>query len=496
MGSRHYTVIDFSGTSVGVDPAIPAALRAGQLLTVNGENGDDERYRVYADATPGGGLTVVALPLRETDSNLERLVMVEALVIAGVLLVLAAVAWALVRIGLLPLDRMTETAGRIAGGDLSHRVEMADGRSEVGRLGLAFNRMLDRLEGAFAEREQSEERLRRFVADASHELRTPLASIRGYAELFRMGAATDAAAVARSMQRIEEEATRMGVLVEDLLTLARLDQVAHARQDEVELAALARDSADDARATAPDRTVTVREEEPAVVRGDADQLRQVVANLTRNALLHTPAGTPNELSVPAGRLTVRDHGPGLPADDASAIFERFWRAEGGRARQERSRARPGDRGRDRRRPRRSSPRAQRAGRRRGVRRRAAQGHGPVFARLRGPRPSADHRRRVIIGRGARSKQQRFVRGAAGCQRARHGQPASRFQDRTVRPRRWLARRLRLSRACAIRRANAPDCAHHVPIVVSLPWVRPATGPSVARHGKATPRGNCPRRTYV
>jgi hypothetical protein len=197
-----------------------------------------------------------------------------------------------------------------------------------------------------------------------------------------MGAATDAAAVARSMRRIEEEATRMGVLVEDLLTLARLDQVAHARQDEVELAALARDAADDARATAPDRTVTVREEEPAVVRGDADQLRQVVANLTRNALLHTPAGTPNELSVPAGRLTVRDHGPGLPADDASAIFERFWRAEGGRARQERSRARPGDRGRDRRRPRRSSPREQRAGRRRGVRRRAAQGHGPVFARPR------------------------------------------------------------------------------------------------------------------
>jgi two-component system OmpR family sensor kinase len=134
------------------------------------------------------------------------------------------------------------------------------------------------------------------------------------------------------MQRIEDEAARMGVLVEDLLTLARLDEIAGAPHVDVDLAALVRDAADDARATAPDREITVREEEPAIVLGDAHQLRQVLANLTRNALVHTPAGTPVELSVHAGRVTVRDHGPGLPTDDVAAIFERFWRAEGGRER--------------------------------------------------------------------------------------------------------------------------------------------------------------------
>ena len=147
-----------------------------------------------------------------------------------------------------------------------------------------------------------------------------------------MGVAADEVAVARSMQRIEDEAARMGVLVEDLLTLARLDEVAEAPHVDVDLAALVRDAADDARATAPDREITVREDAPAVVRGDADQLRQVLVNLTRNALVHTPPGGPLELSVQGGRLAVRDHGPGLPTEDSAALFERFWRAEGGRER--------------------------------------------------------------------------------------------------------------------------------------------------------------------
>jgi two-component system OmpR family sensor kinase len=325
-------VICFSGDDVQADPDLPAELAPGELVTVDGENGDDARYRVFAAPSPGSGLIVAAIPMTETDRTLRRLLVVEALVIAAVLLLLAALAWVLVRVGLLPLDRMTATAGRIAGGDLSHRVEDEDARTEVGRLGLALNQMLDRLEHAFTEREQSEERLRRFIADASHELRTPLASIRGYAELFRMGAASDEAAVARSMQRIEDEAARMGVLVEDLLTLARLDEVADAPHVDVDLAALVRDAADDARATAPDRAIAVDAEGPSIVRGDPGQLRQVLANLTRNALVHTPAGTPVELSVSGGRVTVRDHGPGLPADDPAALFERFWRAEGGRER--------------------------------------------------------------------------------------------------------------------------------------------------------------------
>jgi two-component system OmpR family sensor kinase len=192
--------------------------------------------------------------------------------------------------------------------------------------------MLDRLEQAFAARRSSEERLRRFIADASHELRTPLSSIRGYAELFRMGAAREPAEVEKAMQRIEDEAARMGVLVEDLLALARLDEVPDAPHGEVDLGALARDATDDARVIAPDRRIELRVHGAPTVRGDAHQLRQVLGNLLRNALVHTPDGTPVEVGVERAdgqvRVEVRDHGPGLPADRA-ALFDRFWRAERG-----------------------------------------------------------------------------------------------------------------------------------------------------------------------
>jgi two-component system OmpR family sensor kinase len=231
---------------------------------------------------------------------------------------------------------MGHTAGAIAGGDLSQRVGTTDPRTEVGRLGAALNRMLDRLERAFAERRASEDRLRRFIADASHELRTPLVSIRGYAELYRIGAAREPAEVETAMRRIEEEAARMGMLVEDLLTLARLDEVREAAHDEVDVAALAGDAVDDARAAAPDRTIDLDVGGRAVVLGDADRLRQVLGNLLRNALVHTPAGTPIDVRVSRGGgevcLEVRDHGPGLPPGDPEALFERFWRAEAGRER--------------------------------------------------------------------------------------------------------------------------------------------------------------------
>ena len=148
--------------------------------------------------------------------------------------------------------------------------------------------MLDRLEEAFAQRQESEDRLRRFLSDASHELRTPLASIRGYAELFRMGATREPEDVERAMRRIEDEAARMGVLVEDLLALARLDELREPVRAPVDLAALARDAVDDARATAPDRAIALDAEPGATVLGDPDQLRQVLANLLRNALVHTP----------------------------------------------------------------------------------------------------------------------------------------------------------------------------------------------------------------
>ena len=326
----------FLGPSeTGEAPDLPDDIELGQPETVETSLGD---YRVLAEAAHDGTVVVAAIPMSATNQTLERLLLVEGIVIVVVLGLVGAFALVVVRVGLLPLDRMGHTAAAIAGGDLSHRVETTDQRTEVGRLGLALNRMLDRLEDAFAAREASQERLRRFIADASHELRTPLVSIRGYAELFRMGAAREPEDVAKAMRRIEDEAARMGVLVEDLLTLARLDEVREASHGAVDLTVLARDAVDDARATDPDRQIDLRaqEERDSVVTGDADQLRQVLANLLRNALVHTPAGTPIEVSVErengAVRLQVRDRGPGLPTDDADALFERFWRAEGGRER--------------------------------------------------------------------------------------------------------------------------------------------------------------------
>jgi two-component system OmpR family sensor kinase len=282
-------------------------------------------------------VVLAAVPLTEIDQTLHRLLVVEALVIGAVLALLGLVCWLVVRISLRPLDRMGATAGAIAGGDLSRRVDETDARTEVGRLGRSLNVMLDRLERAFAERQASEDRLRRFLTDASHELRTPLASIRGYAELFRMGAARAPSDVERAMQRIEAESARMGVLVEDLLTLARLDEVAETEHAHVNLRMLVLDAADDARAAAPRRTITVRDDGgPAIVEGDADRLRQVLVNLLRNACVHTPEGTPIEIDVatvePEVRVRVRDHGPGLPSADIGALFERFWRAEPGRER--------------------------------------------------------------------------------------------------------------------------------------------------------------------
>jgi two-component system OmpR family sensor kinase len=325
------------GQPLNAKPNLPRSIPIGRTITVAGAGGDDHHYRVRAQQDPfGGTVTVVAIPLTDVDQTLNRLLVVEALVIGAVLAALGALSWLVVRSALLPLDRMGHTAGAIAGGDLSQRVATTDPRTEVGRLGTSLNAMLDRLEQAFAERQASESRLRRFIADASHELRTPLASIRGYAELFRMGAVRDPAATERSMRRIEDEAARMGTLVEDLLTLARLDAVNDVPHARVDLSALAHDAADDARATAPDRAIELRTDPHTTVLGDAHALRQVLANLVRNALVHTPEGTPIEISVERDGadvvLAVRDHGPGLPTDDWDALFERFWRAEGGRER--------------------------------------------------------------------------------------------------------------------------------------------------------------------
>jgi two-component system OmpR family sensor kinase len=357
-------------------PALPATLRPGMTFTVSARGDDDLRYRVRtiardrrrgapgpgayggagtgaagssstATATTTGGTTavrqavasgfiVVAIPLTDVDDTLGRLLRTEALVIAIALALLTALSWVLVRIGLRPLDRMATTAGEIAAGDLDQRVTDATPRTEVGRLGLALNGMLARLEGAFAEREASEGRLRQFLSDASHELRTPLASIRGYAELFRVGAVREPDDVRKAMGRIEDEAARMGTLVEDLLVLARLDEAPEKDHARVDVALIAEDAVEDARAIDPARPIAIGGAREAVVHGDDGQLRQVLTNLVRNALVHTPPGTPVEVTTTVGgghvEIEVRDHGDGLPSEDPDAIFGRFWRAEGGRTR--------------------------------------------------------------------------------------------------------------------------------------------------------------------
>jgi two-component system, OmpR family, sensor kinase len=254
------------------------------------------------------------------------------------------------------LTRIEHTATAIADGDLDRRVRHTDSRTETGRLGRALNTMIGRLSAAMRQRERSELRLRRFVADASHELRTPLTSIRGFAELYRRGGALERADVDRMMGRIEEEAVRMGLLVDDLLLLARLDEERSIDAGEVDLVVLAADAVHDVSARDPVRRITLAiPDGPVRVIGDEDRLRQVTMNLVTNAVTHTPAGTPVTVTVsaraPSARaapaasagvtldgvaelasLEVRDEGDGIPVGEAPLVFDRFYRVDAGRSR--------------------------------------------------------------------------------------------------------------------------------------------------------------------
>lgn len=292
--------------------------------------------RIATDGTAPAGTLVIGFPLSEVDDTLDRLLLIELAVGAATLGGLALLALWLVRVGLRPLERIGDTADAIAAGDLTQRVADDDPRTEVGRLGRTLNAMLGRIEESFAERRASEERLRRFVADASHELQTPLTSVRGYAELFRRGASEDPADLATTMSRIEAEAARMGVLVDDLLLLARLDQGRPLEVAPVDLTALAADLAADARVVEPGRPIEVTGEGAVMVDGDDLRLRQVVGNLLTNARAHTPPDARVTVSTVArgdeGVLEVADSGPGLPPEHAARVFERFFRADPSRAR--------------------------------------------------------------------------------------------------------------------------------------------------------------------
>jgi two-component system OmpR family sensor kinase len=231
---------------------------------------------------------------------------------------------------------MIGTAGLIAEGNLSHRITHDDRATEVGQLGHALNVMLGNIETSFTEKEESERRLRQFVADASHELRTPLTSIRGYAELFRSGAAADPATLERVMLRIESEGERMGRLVEDLLLLARLDQGRPLERATIDLVPLVTEAVEDARIVALDHPIDLTAPDEARITGDANRLRQVIGNLLTNARVHTPPGTPVHVSlVTSGdivTLTVGDEGQGIAPDDARHVFDRFFRADTSRTR--------------------------------------------------------------------------------------------------------------------------------------------------------------------
>ncbi|MGD1011847.1 MAG: HAMP domain-containing sensor histidine kinase [Acidimicrobiales bacterium] len=312
-------------------------------LTTAGTSGT--HFRLFAEAVvvkPGGvgavpfnGIFVVAIPLNGVTGTAHRLLVLELLVTLAVLIALVLAAWLTVRIGLRPLEEITETAGAIAAGDLTQRVKQTDDKTEVGRLGSALNVMLGRIETAFRERETSEARLRRFVADASHELRTPLTSIRGYAELFQHGLVDRPADLDTAMRRIDSESVRMAGLVDDLLLLARLDQGRPLEREAVDLTVLVADAAQDARAVDPSRSVTVDAPSSCFVDGDDGRLRQLLGNLVSNALAYTPADSPIEITAALepsngdakARICVVDHGPGIPAEAVSHVFERFWRLD-------------------------------------------------------------------------------------------------------------------------------------------------------------------------
>lgn len=314
---------------------LPGSGAAGtrERFTTNAVGGNDD-FRVLAEALPRAGTLVVALPLDEVRETLRRLLLAEIAVATAVLAALGLLAWWLVGIALRPLTGIGQTAGAIAAGEIGRRVPDEDPRTEVGRLGGSINAMLTRIEDAMAERQASEERLRRFVSDASHELRTPLTSIRGYAELFRRGADQRPEDLATSMRRIEQEAARMGRLVDDLLLLARLDESPVLDRKPVDLARVAADAAADARAAQPERSVTV-DAAVAVVLGDEARLRQAVGNLVSNAVVHTPETAAVAIRVRGSEVDVvvevTDDGPGLDPVTAGMAFERFHRGDAGRS---------------------------------------------------------------------------------------------------------------------------------------------------------------------
>jgi two-component system OmpR family sensor kinase len=326
------------------EPALPEDNNVGPTpVTIGSLNGSHIQWRAVSVRGPNGELTTVAIDLSDVERTVRSLAWSQVAIGTAVLVVLGVVGYWVVHRSLRPLAEVEQTAAAIAAGELDRRVPQRDPRTEVGRLSVALNGMLAQIQQAMASSESSaenarmsEERMRRFITDASHELRTPLTTIRGFAELYRQGAARD---VEMLMSRIESESRRMGLLVDDLLLLARLDAQRPLERRRVDLLALASDAVHDAQSIAPQRRITMEVVDgpgtPEVL-GDEARLRQVLGNLMANAVQHTPDTSPITVRVgTAGDdavLEVADQGPGMTPEDAQRVFERFYRTDSSRAR--------------------------------------------------------------------------------------------------------------------------------------------------------------------
>ncbi|MCT1607629.1 HAMP domain-containing histidine kinase [Nesterenkonia massiliensis] len=349
--STHPVVEGFDSPQLPELDADQARELAGESFDVPGttENSRGWRMQVHPFTNEDREILVIALPLNSVETSVERATYLMATI--GLLATLGAsiIAYSLVTRAFRPLLRVEKTAAAIAGGDFSQRVQTtAPAETEIGRLANSLNIMLAHIEAAFDSRVASEQKMRRFIQDASHELRTPLVTIRGFSELYRQGGISDnPEAVGMAMGRIESEATRMGQLVEDMLTLARLDEQRPPQMRPLDLNIIAHEAVMDLVVNAPDREVKViglhdAAPKPAPALGDEGRIRQIVTNLVTNALRYTPEGTPIELAVGTqegedGRaesvLEVRDHGDGISAEDAEKIFQRFYRADNSRQRE-------------------------------------------------------------------------------------------------------------------------------------------------------------------
>lgn len=316
--------------------------RPGEPFTVSAAD-DSRQWRVVmGNATNRDGAFIgyvaVALPLDTVSHAVQRLRMTFVIIGSGLTITAVVVGLAAARRALRPLSFLEDTAAGIVSGDLTRRVPESHPRTEVGQLTLSFNGMLDHIEDSIHERDRANDRLRQFVSDASHELRTPLAAIRGYSELYRMGAVPDDQ-VPHTLSQIESSSVRMGDLVNDLLTLARLDEGQQVQVGPVEVSPLITRVTEDARVSSPGHIVAIDEDstDDLIVLADSGWLHQVIANLVGNALTHTPTGT--EISIRAdaephtATLRISDNGPGIPAEHLGRIFERFYRVDQARTRE-------------------------------------------------------------------------------------------------------------------------------------------------------------------